>query len=150
MTNRLLIIEDDPEIVSALMRGLAMHGYDTEAENQVQRALDRLKTESFAGAIVDVMLGPDSGIDLVRNAREAGVTLPILMLSALSDVEHRTEGLDAGADDYIVKPFSFDELVARLQVQQHRAVTREPATLDQVRHNLSNTSESVNLSDREF
>ena len=121
MTARLLIVEDDPEITSALLRGLALHGYDAQAENRIDRALKRLSTEEFSGAIVDVMLGSDSGIDLVRAARAAGATLPILMLSALSDVEHRAAGLEAGADDYVVKPFSFDELIARLRVQEHRA-----------------------------
>lgn len=72
------------------------------------------------------MLGADSGLDLVRRARENGATLPILMLSALSDVEHRTAGLEAGADDYVVKPFSFDELVARLRVQERRATSQRP------------------------
>lgn len=126
MTPRLLIIDDDPEITSALARGLALHGYEAQAENRADRALAQLTGGDFAGAVVDVMLGADSGIDLVREARTAGATLPILMLSALSDVEHRAAGLEAGADDYVVKPFSFEELVARLRVQLHRASTQRP------------------------
>lgn len=128
MTPRLLIIDDDPEITSALARGLALHGYEAQTENRADRALEELKQGDFAGAIVDVMLGADSGIDLVREARAAGATLPILMLSALSDVEHRAAGLEAGADDYVVKPFSFEELVARLRVQLHRATAHRPET----------------------
>ena len=123
MTTRLLIVDDGPEITSALVRGLALHGYQAEAENRADRALVRLQAQAFSSAIVDVMLGADSGIDLVRAARKAGVTLPIVMLSALSGVEDRAAGLEAGADDYIVKPFSFDELVARLRVQEHRVST---------------------------
>ncbi|MDW3183299.1 response regulator [Roseobacter sp.] len=104
--NTLLIIDDDPEITSALARGLALQGYETETENSADRALKRLQNGQHAGAIVDVMLGADSGIDLVRTARAAGATLPILMLSALSEVEHRTAGLQPGADDYVVKLFN--------------------------------------------
>ena len=121
MTARLLIVDDDPEITSALVRGLALHGYEAEAENRADRAQERLRAGGYSAAIVDVMLGADSGIDLVRAVRQAGVTLPIVMLSALSEVEQRAAGLEAGADDYIVKPFHFDELVARLRVQEHRA-----------------------------
>jgi DNA-binding response OmpR family regulator len=126
MTARLLIVDDDPEITSALARGLVLHGYDAQTENRAEQALLRLTEDDFAAAIIDVMLGADSGIDLVRQVRDAGVTLPILMLSALSDVEDRAAGLEAGANDYMVKPFSFDELVARLRVQEHRASTQRP------------------------
>ena len=87
MTPRLLIIDDDPGITAALSRGLAMHGYDTEAENRADRGLERLKVESFNGVICDVMLGADNGVELVRAARAAGVDVPIVMLSALSDVD---------------------------------------------------------------
>ncbi len=150
MTARLLIVDDDPEITSALARGLALHGFDASPENRADRALARLKSEGFAGAIIDVMLGADSGVDLVREARAAGVILPILMLSALSDVEHRAAGLEAGADDYVVKPFHFDELVARLRVQVHRAIVhRTPARLMRASRSLRTDQASVTLTERE-
>jgi DNA-binding response OmpR family regulator len=152
MTARLLIVEDDPEITSALLRGLALHGYDAQAENRSDRALKRLGTEEFSGAIVDVMLGSDSGIDLVRAARAAGATLPILMLSALSDVEHRAAGLEAGADDYVVKPFSFDELIARLRVQEHRAGQHRPGVpvLSSADRSLVWGEARIGFTEREF
>lgn len=152
MTTRLLIIDDDPEITSALVRGLTLHGYKAEAENRADRALVRLRSGGYSGAIVDVMLGADSGIDLVREARALGVDLPILMLSALSDVEHRTAGLEAGADDYVVKPFSFDELIARLQVQEHRARAQrpEPARLSPEDRTLTAGDAQVTLTEREY
>lgn len=127
MTLRLLIVDDDPGIASALARGMALHGYETVTENRADRALARLTGEAFDAAIVDVMLGQDSGIDVVRQARAQGADLPVLMLSALSDVDQRAEGLEAGADDYVVKPFDFNELVARLRVQVRRAAARKPA-----------------------
>jgi len=152
MSKQLLIVEDDPEITSALMRGLALHGYEAEAENRAGRALARLERGRFSCAIVDVMLGTDSGLTLVREARERGLTLPILMLSALSDVEDRAAGLEAGADDYVVKPFSFDELVARLRVQEARADHRHPvaATLCPRERVLSRGGDAVTLTEREY
>ncbi len=152
MSPRLLIIDDDPEITSALARGLALHGYEAETENRASRALERLQDGGYSAAIVDVMLGADSGIDLVRDARASGVTVPILMLSALSDVEDRAAGLEAGADDYVVKPFHFDELVARLRVQERRAGDgrRDPARIMRATRSLHAGHASVAFTDREF
>ncbi|WP_306116087.1 MULTISPECIES: response regulator transcription factor [unclassified Roseovarius] len=152
MTPRLLVIDDDPEITSALVRGLTLHGYHAEAENRADRALERLCSGEFSAAIVDVMLGADSGIDLVRRIREAQVTLPVLMLSALSDVEDRAAGLAAGADDYVVKPFHFDELVARLRVQEHRAKSErlQPPRLDPETRTLGDANATVTLTEREY
>ncbi|MCA0907031.1 response regulator transcription factor [Ruegeria marisrubri] len=152
MVSRLLIIDDDPRITSALVRGLSLHGYAAEAENRADQGLERLKSGVFSGAIVDVMLGTDSGIELVRAARLAGVGIPILMLSALSDVDHRAAGLEAGADDYVVKPFSFDELVARLQVQEQRVLSQrpDPARLSSRDRTLSIRETRIALTEREF
>ena len=98
------------------------------------------------------MLGADSGIALVRDARASGAQLPIVMLSALSDVDHRAAGLEAGADDYIVKPFSFDELAARLKVQERRAATLRPAPARLLPgpRSLSTPDRTVTLTDREY
>jgi len=149
---QVLIIEDDPEIISALARGLALHGYKTGSENRADRGLAQLVSGAFDAAIVDVMLGPDSGIELVRAARASGVTMPILMLSALSDVQHRAAGLEAGANDYVVKPFSFDELVARLRVQEQRVEAQRPspAVLTPQDRVLRSGDNSVALTEREY
>lgn len=118
---RILIVDDDPEITDALARGLAMHGYETLCESSAARALARFREDRVTAAIVDVMIGTESGVDLVRSVRREGNLKPVLMLSALAEVEDRAAGLEAGADDYIVKPFAFDELVARLKVQERRS-----------------------------
>lgn len=151
MPPRLLVVDDDPEITSALARGLALHGYEAVTENRFDLALDRIADPSLSGAIIDVMLGADNGLDLVRQARAKGVILPVLMLSALSDVEDRAAGLEAGADDYVVKPFSLDELVARLRVQERRSpsIRREPARFDAGRKRLTCPEGSIDLTDRE-
>ncbi|SFB12103.1 DNA-binding response regulator, OmpR family, contains REC and winged-helix (wHTH) domain [Poseidonocella pacifica] len=148
---RILIVDDDPEITSALARGLTLHGYEPETSNRVDTALETLRTGGLAAAIVDVMIGNDSGLDLVRQIRDEGGTTPILMLSALTEVEDRARGLEAGADDYVVKPFSFDELIARVKVQEQRArVSRPRARLDPAHWSLTSGTRSVALTQREF
>lgn len=151
-TARILIVDDDPEITSALARGLAMHGYDTVAENRADSALARFANDNYSAAIIDVMIGQDSGIDLVQAVRKAGHEVPILMLSALSEVEDRARGLEAGADDYIVKPFAFDELVARLKVQERRARPDRPhpARLDRAAWCIERGNRRITLTEREF
>ncbi|PUB14934.1 response regulator transcription factor [Yoonia sediminilitoris] len=148
----ILIVDDDPEITSALARGLQMHGYDTATESTAEGAERRFADPMIAAAIIDVMIGQDSGIDLVKRLRGAGHHKPILMLSALSEVDDRTAGLQAGADDYVVKPFAFDELVARLKVQLQRAAKSisQPCQLDPVSRTVQGPTQTAQLTEREF
>jgi len=120
---RVLIAEDDEDIAATLSRGLAREGYESLVAGDAASALD-LGGRGCAAAIVDMMLGADRGTDLVRALRARGHRGPVLMLSALSGVEARTDGLEAGADDYIAKPFEFTELLARLRVQEARRSRR--------------------------
>lgn len=148
---RVLIVDDDPDIGSVLLRGLAHDGYRTEHVAQMAAARERLSTGDYAAAIVDVMIGPDSGLDLVRALRGEGKRLPILMLSALTGIDDRTAGLRAGADDYVIKPFSMEELSARLAVQIGRASERQRPTLrfDRKSRVVSAGEVSVDLTERE-
>ena len=123
--SRVLIVEDDEDIASALRRGLASEGYRPLVAHDAATA-ETIAAEGVEAAVVDVMLGGDRGEELVRRLRSAGVDAPIIMLSALSGVDDRARGLDAGADDYVAKPFEFAELVARLRVQERRARERRP------------------------
>ncbi len=118
---RILIVEDDADIASLLRRGFAAEGYDSAWEQSSAEALARLKAEEFDAAVVDMMLGEESGADLLAEMRLRGHMLPALALSALSRVEDRAQGLQAGAQDYVVKPFQLSELLARLRVQLLRA-----------------------------
>ncbi len=145
---RILIIEDDSDIASALARGLSRDGFETRIEATVAGGLKALLSVGREAAIVDVMLGDDSGLNLVRAARKSGVTAPILMLSALASVEDRSAGLAAGADDYVVKPFAIDELVARLRVQLNRAASKS-VTFDPELRQVTGRTHSVSLTDRE-
>ncbi|MFB2533314.1 response regulator transcription factor [Paracoccus sp. p4-l81] len=123
---RVLIVEDDPDIASVLMRGLRAEGFAPDWTADPGAALDMLSLPGFGAAIIDRMLGPENGLDLIQHLRRRGVTLPLIVLSALSRVEDRAEGLAAGADDYVVKPFQFAELTARLRVALLRAEAPRP------------------------
>jgi DNA-binding response OmpR family regulator len=122
---RILIVEDDADIASLLCRGLAAAGFAADWSETADAALARIEAGGIDAAIIDMMLGSDSGAALLAEIRRRGHRMPALMLSALSRVEDRAEGLDAGAQDYIVKPFQLAELIARLEVQLLRAAPRQ-------------------------
>jgi len=147
MSDKILIVEDDPDIASLLSRGLKANGYGSLVAGHVEAALEELTNPSIVAAIVDVMIGEENGLDLVRQARELGIGKPLLMLSALSEVEDRMAGVQAGADDYVVKPFSMDELMARLEVQLRRPKT---ALLNPETMSVNSKKGPIELTKREF
>ncbi len=120
---RILIVEDDPDIASLLTRGLGAAGHATGWAETVSQAETDLR-EGYDAAIIDMMLGEESGATLLANMRAQGHRIPAIILSALARVEDRAEGLEAGAQDYVVKPFHLSELLARLEVQLRRAAPR--------------------------
>ena len=122
-TKHILIVEEDDDIASALARGLRREGYTASTASDIAQAREVLQ-QTCDAAIVDSMLGQDRGEDLIRDLRAEGARFPIIMLSALSSVDDRTRGLEAGADDYVAKPFEFTELMARLRVQENRRMHR--------------------------
>lgn len=117
---RVLIAEDDPDIASTLARGLELEGYEPAVAHDGSSALEICAEEPCNAALVDMMLGDDRGDQLVRELRASGMHGPILILSALTGVDDRTVGLDSGADDYIAKPFDFNELMTRFRVHETR------------------------------
>ena len=125
---RVLVVEDERRIADFISRGLSEHGYAVDVAYDGDEALDWPAVADFDVIILDVMLPVRDGIEVCRTLRERGLRTPILMLTARDAVEDRVRGLDSGADDYLVKPFAFAELLARL-----RALTRrEPAALGTV------------------
>lgn len=156
---RILIVEDEDRLARLISRVLTEEGYAVETEANGRQALMRALAEEYDLLIVDWMLPEVSGVQLVRRLRAAEVGTPALMLTARDQVEDRVEGLDAGADDYLPKPFAFPELLARV-----RALTRRPwgeekegailragdVTLDPVRHVVRHGGESVDLTAKEF
>jgi DNA-binding response OmpR family regulator len=119
----ILIVEDDADIGSVLRRGFAAESYEVELVGDGEQALALATVKPLSAIILDVMLPGRSGIEVCKALRAAGQTAPIIMLSARSSVAERTEGLLAGADDYLVKPFVFEELLARVKVQEMRRET---------------------------
>jgi two-component system, OmpR family, response regulator len=126
---RVLIVEDEVKMAALLKRGLEEEGYAVDTAGDGQQAL-WLGTENPYDAIVlDVMLPDLDGFEICKRLREAGRWSPVLMLTARDDVPDRVAGLDAGADDYLTKPFAFAELVARLRALVRRGAPERPAAL---------------------
>ncbi len=112
---RILLVEDDYILGSSLKRALEKHAYGLDWFRDAETALDALRDSQFGCVILDVNLPKASGFDVARSLRRGGNDVPILMLTALDSVRDRVAGLDEGADDYLVKPFDLDELLARLR-----------------------------------
>jgi DNA-binding response OmpR family regulator len=125
---RLLLAEDEKELSDALVTVLKHNNYSVDAVYNGRDALDYLATDNYDGAILDIMMPKMDGISVLREVRASGNHIPIIMLTAKSEIDDRVNGLDSGADDYMTKPFSMKELLARI-----RAMTRRQAeTTDSV------------------
>lgn len=151
---RILVLEDDEDIASALSRGLEREGYRPAVAHDLDVARSLAAAGPFDAAIIDVMLGAEDGKDMVRGLRAAGMRAPIVMLSALSGVAARTAGLEAGADDYVAKPFDFAELIARIQVQERRRTAQGAAQFaglayDATQRLVRGPTRAVRLTERE-
>lgn len=117
---RLLIVEDDPVLSDGLCVGLGMAGFTADPVFTLADARAALETGGFGGVVLDIMLPDGSGLDLLSGLRGRGDRIPVLLLSARDRVRDRVTGLDAGADDYLGKPFDLDELSARLRAMLRR------------------------------
>jgi len=127
---RVLVVEDEERIAQFLKKGLTEKGYAVDAVGDSDSALERLEKTPFDLLILDLLLpGSRDGLELCREIRARGIRSKILMLTARDSVENKIEGLDSGADDYLVKPFSFRELLARLRALTRRTEVEEPGPL---------------------
>lgn len=154
---RILVVEDDPVLSDGLRAGLGLSGATVDCVSSCGDARAALATGVFAAIVLDVMLPDGTGIDLLRGLRSRGDRTPVLLLTARDAVSDRISGLDAGADDYLGKPFDLEELGARLRAITRRAAGRAEATLEHgnlvlLPADLSATvdGEIVPLSRREF
>jgi two-component system OmpR family response regulator len=154
---RFLVVEDDDKLARAMVRGLRHEGYAVDRASDGAAALMQTAVYEYDAVILDLMLPGRDGFDVCRTLRERGRWVPVLMLTARRGVDDRIRGLDAGADDYLAKPFDFGELLARLRALLRRAPAERPAqlsagdlVLDPASHEVHRDGVSVELTAREF
>src|SRR5262245_34575403 len=154
---RLLVVEDEPRLARALQRGLAAEGYVVDLAADGPTGLDSARHGEYDAVVLDIMLPGLSGYRIVQALREEGNWVPVLMLSAKDGEYDQADGLDAGADDYLTKPFSFVVLVARLRALLRRGAPERPAvltagelSLDPARRRVTVAGTEVSLTTREY
>ena len=153
----MLVVEDEPKLAEALQRGLEEQGYAVDVAHDGPNAFDLASVESYDLIVLDVMLPGLDGFELCRQLRAAGRRAPVLMLTARDAVDDRVTGLDSGADDYLVKPFAFRELLARVRALLRRdGQSRDPilrvgdVELDPVTHVVKRGGQAVDLTAKEY
>jgi DNA-binding response OmpR family regulator len=154
---RILVIEDNPDLASAIARGLREQGYGVDVVMKGYEGVELAAVEPYDLVILDVMLPDRDGVDVCRNLRRRKVASYILMLTALSATEDKIAGLDAGADDYLTKPFDFEELVARIRALLRRGKASEATRvehagleIDLLRRTVRRDGQPIKLSAKEY
>ena len=159
---RILVVDDEPAVQSALSRALTLEHYAVAQATDGQQALERLSADPYEAVILDVAMPRVDGIEVCRRLREGGDRTPVLMLTAREQIDDRVAGLDAGADDYLVKPFALRELLARVRAllrrageeddedEQERALSFEDLRLDRLAHEAWRGERVLALTRTEF
>lgn len=154
---RILLAEDEKEMSNAIVAVLKHEHYSVDAVYDGQDALDYLETGLYDGAVLDIMMPKMDGVSVLKEIRKQGMDVPVILLTAKSEIDDKVEGLDAGADDYLTKPFAMKELLARL-----RAITRRQGEvtdqimefsnlkLDRSTFMISTEKDSLRLANKEF
>ncbi|HEY2567387.1 MULTISPECIES: response regulator transcription factor [unclassified Rickettsiella] len=155
---RILLIEDDGALGDGIHKGLKQYGYTVDWLTDGRTALSSIKTETFDVILLDLNLPGLPGLSVLREMRAAGITMPVLILTARHAIEDRIKGLDSGADDYLTKPFDLDELSARIRALQRRfssnraspLLTYRDIELDPSSFTVTLKGLAISLSRREF
>jgi len=154
---RLLVVEDDSRLSEVLIRGLREEGYAVDSARDGQSAVEQISVNSYDAVVLDVMIPSPDGFEVCRQLRAAGLSTAVLMLTARDAVDDRIHGLDVGADDYLIKPFAFAELLARLRALLRRPpVVAAPTlhagelTIDTAAHRVFRGSDEVVLTSKEY
>lgn len=157
---RILVVDDDRAVRESLKRALELHGYDTSLAPDGMEAIQAVQRQRPDAIVLDVNMPGVDGYGVVRRLRQDGIDVPILMLTARDDIPDRVQGLDAGADDYLVKPFALDELLARLrallrrradgQAQGPKIFTTADLSVDPTTYQVRRGAREVELTRTEF
>lgn len=157
---RALLIEDDPEVSSYIAKGLKEQGYTVDSALDGKEGLGLASTEQYDVMVVDRMLPKLDGLSILKSVRASGNQTPIIVLSALGDVDDRVMGLKAGGDDYLVKPFAFSELMARIEAIIRRAEAHSDSAdtelsvgdlkMELLSRRVSRSDKKIDLQSREF
>jgi two-component system, OmpR family, copper resistance phosphate regulon response regulator CusR len=152
----ILVVEDEPKLSSALREGLEGEGYQVSVARTGEEGFYLLYSEPCDLVMLDVMLPGRSGLEILTRLRRNGIRTPVLLLTARDSVDDRVQGLDTGADDYLVKPFAFPELLARIRALLRRGIPEKPPTLtlgnlvmDSTARSVSRAGISIELTARE-
>jgi DNA-binding response OmpR family regulator len=154
---RILVVEDEVKLAEALRSGLEGEGYSVTVAHSGEDGFFLIHSHSFDLILMDVMLPNRDGFQILSQLRQGGISTPVLLLTARDSVEDRVRGLDSGADDYLVKPFAFPELLARLRVLVRRGQFEKPAALklgglelDAATHLVRRADNVIDLTAREY
>ena len=154
---RILVVEDEKDLRNIIKKRLVRENYSVDACGDGEEALDYMEMTSYDGVLLDIMLPGKDGFAVLKEVRQMGNDTPILLLTARDGIEDRVKGLDLGADDYLIKPFAFEELLARIRVMMRRNpqfVTNQlkiaDLTLDRDTRIVTRAGKEISLSSKEF
>ena len=153
----ILVVEDEPKLASALKQGLEVEEFRVSIAKSGEEGFYLLYSDQFDLLMLDVMLPGRNGFEILARVRQNGIGIPVLLLTARDSIDDRVHGLDMGADDYLVKPFAFPELLARVRALLRRGGQDKPGrrsigdlVLDTAVHTVSREGKSIDLTTREF
>lgn len=155
---KVLLIEDEPKLNSFIKKGLQENGYIVDSVGNGSEGLEVVSTNEYDLVVLDVMLPGQNGYDVLKNMRDFNINVPVIMISALGDTENVIKGLDMGATDYLRKPFSFDELLARIRVatrslddsRTYTKLTLKDLTLDLLARKVWRADKEIFVTNREY
>jgi DNA-binding response OmpR family regulator len=154
---KILVIEDEPKVAGFIKKGLEQSDYEVDIAADGEEATEKIRSDNYDLILLDLMLPKMSGLDLIPRIRERKPLIPIIALTAKTSVEDRVQGLNLGCDDYLTKPFSFAELLARIQVQLRRGdasaaleLRAADLVLNPLKRRATRAGKAIELSNKEF